>query len=88
MVVSVVFTLIIFPMHDEMDANSLEKDIIIQSHLNSFIEHKVKKFNLDAGTFLIRLLQGWHHEPELQKTLFIIPSLSPVNSSSSTILRL
>jgi hypothetical protein len=85
MTLSLLFILVIFPIHDEMDKYSLEKDIVIHSDV---LEHKIKKSNLDAGTFLISFLQVSYQEPDSSKTLTIFSSFTLINSFSTTILRL
>ena len=86
--ISVVFSLVILPMHDEMDTHSLEKDIIIHSHTFSHINKKEKKFNLGHIIPLISILTHSNHKPGISEPLTIISSCSLFNSLSSTNLRL
>ena len=88
MSICVVFALVVFPMHDEMDAHSLEKDIIIQAHVNSIVENRAKKVNLDIGTYFKSFLQTFYHKPDRSKMFFIISFSSPLNLVTSTILNL
>ena len=88
MTISVVFSMVVLPMHDEMDMHSLEKDIIIHSHTFSNITNKEKKFNLNAIIPLISSLTHSNHKPGILEPLSVSHLSSLGNSLSSTILRL
>jgi hypothetical protein len=88
MTISVVFSLVILPMHDEMDKHSLEKDILIHSHTVSHINKKGGKFNLGDIIPLINILTHSNHNPGSSEPFNIISSFLLLNSLSSTILRL
>lgn len=88
MTISVVFTLVVFSIHEDMDAHFLNKDIIIHSYTNSAKEDKLKIVNLDSGDFSRNIFLADHYETDLFKPLTFISPFSLLNSSSSTILRL
>jgi hypothetical protein len=83
--ISVLFIVIMIPIHDEMNPSSLEKDIITHSHV---LEHKIKKINLAFGTLWISFLQTSHNEPDFSKTPTIFSSFSLFKSFANTILLL
>jgi hypothetical protein len=74
-----------FPMHDEMNPASLEKDIIIHSHV---LEHKEKKLNVSLNNVISFLQDIYYYKPEPLKTPAIFLSFTLINSFSTTILRL
>ena len=89
MSIGVLFAFVISPMHDEMDAHSLEKDIIIQTHLHNHTDDKIKKFNSSIQPVAKSLLQASFHELDQSKSPIFIFSFSAIlNSLSSTILLL
>ena len=88
MAVSIMFGLVIFPMHDEMDNLGMEKDIIIRSHTENFAEHKVKKYAASCYAVLENILKIFNFKSEISKPLAIIPFFDFFHSFSSRILRL
>ena len=87
MAISVFIIFGIISVHDEIDLNNLEKDIIVHSHTYSPLS-KEKKIKPEIKAIVIKCFPDVRNNLSIAITPFFISSISLNTVVSSTILRL
>ena len=83
------FCIVVFPLHENLDIKSLEKNLIIHSHNIKFATEKMRKLKLATHTlFVKKILHNFLHGTVLQNIFFFGASFSRMNTFASIILLL
>jgi len=83
------FCIVVFPLHENLDIKSLEKNPIIHSHNIKFSTEKMGKLKLATPTlFVKKFLHDFLYGIVLQNIFFFVASFSRMNLFPSIILLL